>query len=65
MLYIKTLTGQKWRYLSCGDISLDNYNKVITDLIGIRIIILDKRQWRGVHEVLLKIFKNEVKALDK
>ena len=41
-----------------SSISLDNYNKIITDLIGVRIIILDKRDWRTVHNSLLNIFKN-------
>lgn len=40
-------------------LTIDNYNKIITDLIGIRVIILDKRQWRDVHKILLEIFKNE------
>ena len=36
----------------------ENYNKIITDLIGFRIIILDKRDWRGVHDILMKMFRN-------
>ncbi|MDO4328524.1 MAG: RelA/SpoT domain-containing protein [Lachnospiraceae bacterium] len=39
-------------------INADNYNKIITDLIGVRIIILDKRDWRDVHNSLLRIFRN-------
>lgn len=39
-------------------INADNYNKIITDLIGVRIIILDKRDWREIHESLLRIFHN-------
>ncbi len=39
-------------------ISIENYNKIITDLIGIRIIILDKRDWRAVHDSLLQVFRN-------
>lgn len=41
-----------------GHIDYSNYNKIITDLIGIRIIILDKRDWKGVHDSLLQIFRN-------
>lgn len=37
----------------------DNYNKIITDLIGVRIIILDKRDWFEVHQSLLEIFEND------
>lgn len=39
-------------------INVDNYNKIITDLIGVRIIILNKRDWREIHESLLNIFRN-------
>ena len=41
------------------NIALDNYNKILTDLIGIRIILLDKRDWKEVHKCLLKLFKND------
>lgn len=40
------------------NINVDNYNKIITDLIGVRIIILNKRDWREIHESLLNIFRN-------
>ena len=40
------------------ELNTQNYNKIITDLIGVRIIILDKRDWRDVHNSLLKIFRN-------
>lgn len=40
------------------ELNVGNYNKVITDLIGVRIILLDKRDWREVHNSLLKIFRN-------
>ncbi|MCC8126875.1 MAG: hypothetical protein LIO92_05700 [Clostridiales bacterium] len=39
-------------------ISADNYRKMITDLIGMRIIILDKRDWRGVHQDVMTIYRN-------
>ncbi len=39
-------------------ISAENYFKTITDLIGVRIIILDKRDWKSVHRDLMKIFGN-------
>lgn len=41
------------------DISVDNYSKIVTDLIGVRIIILDKHDWRVVHNALLKLFTND------
>ena len=39
-------------------INADNYWKLITDLIGVRIIILDKRDWRGIHEDVLRLYRN-------
>lgn len=53
---IRNMNGKPEKYDS---LSIDNYNKIITDLIGIRVIILDKRQWRDVHKILLNIFRNE------
>ena len=41
-----------------AQLNMDNYNKIITDLIGVRIIILDKRDWREIHNSLLEIFRN-------
>lgn len=41
-----------------GLLNVDNYNKVITDLIGFRIIILDRKDWREVHNILLEVFQN-------
>lgn len=41
-----------------GMIQAGNYKKIITDLIGIRIIILDKRDWKGIHQDLLRIYRN-------
>ena len=40
-------------------ISVDNYNKIVTDLIGIRIIILNKHDWKDIHSSLLSIFHND------
>ena len=39
-------------------ISADNYWKLITDLIGVRIIILDKRDWREIHQDILRLYRN-------
>jgi ppGpp synthetase/RelA/SpoT-type nucleotidyltranferase len=39
-------------------ITVENYKKIITDLIGVRIIILDKRDWRGVHSGLMTMYRN-------
>lgn len=40
-------------------INAENYWKLITDLIGVRIIILDKRDWKGVHKDILRLYKND------
>lgn len=42
-------------------INVDNYNKIITDLIGVRIIILNKHDWKEIHKSLLRVFKNDPK----
>lgn len=39
-------------------LNVDNYYKIITDLIGVRIIILDKKDWQEIHTSLLGIFQN-------
>ena len=39
-------------------INASNYWKIITDLRGVRIIILDKRDWRDVHNDMLRMFVN-------
>lgn len=52
---IRNINGNPVKY---GKISVDNYNKIITDLIGIRIIILNKYDWYDIHNSLLKIFQN-------
>lgn len=41
-----------------GGISVENYNKIITDLIGVRIIILNRHDWKEIHNSLLTIFKD-------
>ncbi|MCM1498535.1 MAG: RelA/SpoT domain-containing protein [Clostridium sp.] len=52
---IRNMNANPQKY---ADISIDNYFKIITDLIGVRVIILDKRDWREVHNSLLQIFCN-------
>lgn len=39
-------------------VNADNYWKLITDLIGLRIIILDKRDWREIHQDVLRLYRN-------
>lgn len=42
-----------------SQINSDNYYKIITDLIGFRIIILNQNDWKKIHELILKIFTND------
>ena len=41
------------------EISVDNYVNVITDLIGIRILVLTKEEWKVVDSHIRKTFHNE------
>ena len=34
-----------------------NYLRIVRDLMGIRILILSKEEWRTVHDFLLKLMK--------
>lgn len=52
---IRNVNAKPEKYV---ELNLENYNKIITDLIGIRIIILDKRDWREIHNCLLEVFRN-------
>lgn len=38
----------------------DNYEKFITDLIGIRCLVLFKTDWESVHNYILSQFENDV-----
>lgn len=38
-----------------------NYEKFITDLIGIRCLVLFKADWRNFHQYLVSAFENDVK----
>lgn len=40
------------------NISKDNYYKIITDLIGIRILIRYRYQWKNVHALIWKLFNS-------
>lgn len=38
-------------------ICVDNYRKIIRDLIGVRILIFSKEEWMGVFEDILNLFE--------
>ncbi|KAA6344982.1 hypothetical protein EZS27_007407 [termite gut metagenome] len=58
-LIAKIKRKYKENYKKYRDISKENYKSIITDLIGIRIIILGKEDWSKVHDFLTARFKNE------
>lgn len=52
----KIIRNTKSKPKKYKSINVDNYYKIITDLIGFRVIILDKRDWREIHKSLLEVF---------
>lgn len=50
------LPGEDWDVEKYRPLCGDNYYKVITDLVGIRILIRYPQQWRMVHEWILDVF---------
>lgn len=51
---IEKIIRKNPKYLEQGKaISLCNYPEFINDLLGIRILVLFKEDWRGVHEFLM------------
>jgi ppGpp synthetase/RelA/SpoT-type nucleotidyltranferase len=42
-------------------LDVNSYDKLITDLIGARILIRFKHQWKAVHEQLYELFHNGAK----
>ena len=40
-------------------INKDNYYKLITDLIGVRILIRYRHQWKDVHSLIWKLFHSD------
>ena len=47
------------KYLESGNaLSLSNYEQEITDLMGIRILLLFKEDWLGVHSYLMERYKD-------
>lgn len=44
-----------------NDLDVTNYHKYVTDLIGIRILMVYKADWEKVHRYLVGIFENNEK----
>lgn len=49
----RSLRNAKSKYVS---INADNYNSIITDLIGMRIIVNYRGNWASIHEEIIKCF---------
>lgn len=59
---IEKIIRKNPKYLEQGKaISLCNYSKFINDLLGIRILVLFKEDWRGVHEFLMDKYADVLK----
>lgn len=46
--------SEKYKLINCK-----NYRKLITDLIGVRILVLSKEDWEGVHDFIIEKFENK------
>ena len=44
------------KYVDKG-ISVETYKKIVTDLIGIRVLHLFKDDWRGIHEDIMNLWE--------
>lgn len=44
-----------------NDINADNYHKILTDLIGVRIIIRYRYEWQAIHKMIWDKYYNEEK----
>ncbi len=55
---IEKIIRKNPKYLEAGNaLSLNNYEREITDLMGIRILILFKEDWLEVHNYLMEMYK--------
>lgn len=55
---IEKIIRKNSKYLKAGNVlSLNNYEQEITDLMGIRILLLFKEDWLDVHNYLMEMYK--------
>ena len=55
---IEKIIRKNPEYLDAGNaLSLNNYEQEITDLMGIRILLLFKEDWLEVHDYLMEMYK--------
>lgn len=58
---IEKIIRKNSKYLKQGKaISLGNYSEYINDLMGIRVLLLFKEDWNGVHDFLMKAYGNDL-----
>ena len=58
---IEKIIRKNPRYLKQGKaISLENYAECITDLMGIRILLLFKEDWLGIHDYLMENYAGDL-----
>lgn len=56
---IEKIIRKNLKYLELGNaLSFDNYEQEITDLMGIRILLLFKEDWLEVHDYIMKMYKD-------
>jgi ppGpp synthetase/RelA/SpoT-type nucleotidyltranferase len=62
----KVISKQSTDILKYGNINAENYYKIITDLIGARLIIRYKHQWLDTHNKLIELFdKNRIRYIEE
>ncbi len=59
-LIVKIIRKREENYKKYQYITKDNYEKFITDLIGIRCLVLFKADWESFHNYLISKFENNV-----
>lgn len=60
-LAVKVIRRKQENYRKYEKLNKNNYEKFITDLIGIRCFVLFKAQWENFHAFILENFENNVK----
>ncbi len=55
----KIIRKRNNRNAKYAGLQVDNYYKYVTDLIGCRVLLVYKEDWKDVHDYLLKMFRND------
>lgn len=59
-LIVKIIRKKQENRLKYGKLNKDNYERFVTDLIGIRCLVLFKDDWENLHYYILSQFDNNV-----